>query len=238
MSDIKLLHGDCYELIKQIPDKSIDLIYTDIPYLYEDGGCSNSALSDRIAKVHKKEIENITHSIDYSIFDEWCRVLKHIYVMVWCSKEQMLDIMNYFVKEKKCRFNMLVWCKTNPTPMTNNVWLPDVEYCICFKEPGAPRYNDGYKLKSKYYVSAKNVKDKKEFGHPTIKPLELVQRHILHCSNEGDVVLDPFMGSGTTGVACLNTGRNFIGMEIDDNYFESAEKRIKDVEKYNKQKLF
>ena len=81
-------------------------------------------------------------------------------------------------------------------------------------------------------------KDKKEFGHPTIKPLELVQRHILHCSNEGDIILDPFMGSGTTGVACLNTGRNFIGMEIDDNYFESAEKRIRDVEKYNKQKLF
>ena len=72
--------GDCYKLIKDIPDKSIDLVYIDIPYLIESGGCSNSKLSDRVRKLQYGEIENIRHGIDYSIFDELCRVMKHIYI--------------------------------------------------------------------------------------------------------------------------------------------------------------
>lgn len=134
--------------------------------------------------------------------------------------------MKYFVEEKQCRSNILCWCKTNPTPSTNNSWLPDVEYCLVFKGDNAPAYNDGYQLKSKWYVSAANKKDKDLWGHPTIKPLELVKRHIEHSTNPGDTVLDCFMGSGTTGVACKMLNRNFIGMEIDKHYFEIAEARI------------
>ena len=133
--------------------------------------------------------------------------------------------MQYYI-EKGCRTNVLVWCKTNPTPATNDTWLPDLEYCLVFKQKGSPRYNDGYDIKSKYYVSPINKKDKELWGHPTIKPLELVERHIKHSTNEGDTVLDCFMGSGTTGVACRNLNRKFIGIEIEDNYFEIAKKRI------------
>ena len=230
--------GDCYDLIKQIPDKSVDLIYTDIPYLIEDGGCSKSELSLRIRRVQKQEIEDIRHSIDYSIFDELCRVMKYIYIYIWCSKEQMLDIMNYFIKKKKCRFNLLVWCKTNPTPMTNNVWLPDVEYCFCFKELGAPRYNDGYNLKSKYYVSAKNKTDKDLYGHPTIKPLELVKRHILHSTQENDIVLDPFCGSGTTLKACKDLNRQYIGFEINPKYYQIAVDRLNNLNQRGEYSLF
>lgn len=224
---IDLRKGDCYKLIKDIPDKSIDLVYIDPPYLIEDGGCSGSPLSQRIKKNQHIEIEKIRHGIDYSILDELCRVMKYIYIYIWCSKEQILDLLEYF--KGKARFNLLVWCKTNPTPMTNNVWLPDVEYCICFKSEKAPRYNDGYDLKSKWYISEKNKRDKDLFEHPTIKPLELVKRHILHSTNEGDTVLDCFMGSGTTGVACKETGRNFIGMEIDDKYFKIAQDRLNGI---------
>ena len=230
--------GDCYDLIKQIPDKSVDLIYTDIPYLIEDGGCSKSELSLRIRRVQKQEIEDIRHSIDYSIFDELCRVMKYIYIYIWCSKEQMLDIMDYFVKKKKCRFNLLVWCKTNPTPMTNNVWLPDVEYCFCFKELGAPRYNDGYNLKSKYYISAKNKTDKDLYGHPTIKPLELVKRHILHSTQENDIVLDPFCGSGTTLKACKDLNRQYIGFEINPKYYQIAVYRLNNLNQRGEYSLF
>lgn len=230
--------GDCYDLIKQIPDKSVDLIYTDIPYLIEDGGCSKSELSLRIRRVQKQEIEDIRHSIDYSIFDELCRVMKYIYIYIWCSKEQMLDIMDYFIKKKKCRFNLLVWCKTNPTPMTNNVWLPDVEYCFCFKELGAPRYNDGYNLKSKYYISAKNKTDKDLYGHPTIKPLELVKRHILHSTQENDIVLDPFCGSGTTLKACKDLNRQYIGFEINPKYYQIAVDRLNNLNQRGEYSLF
>ena len=72
--------GDCYKLIKDIPDKSCDLLYTDIPYLIDDGGCSDNALSKRAKKLRSEELESMRHGIDYSILDEFCRILKHIYI--------------------------------------------------------------------------------------------------------------------------------------------------------------
>lgn len=78
-----IYHADCYEAIKKIPDKSIDLIYTDIPYLIEDGGCSSSKLSLRMKKVQHGDIEDIRHGIDYSIFDEFVRVMKFIYLFIY-----------------------------------------------------------------------------------------------------------------------------------------------------------
>lgn len=137
--------------------------------------------------------------------------------------------MNYFIDKYGCTLNILVWCKTNPTPMCNGCWLPDIEYCLVFKSKGAPRYNDGYHLKSKWYVSQKNISDKLLYKHPTIKPLDLVKRHILHSTNEGDLVLDCFAGSGTTCVACKETGRNFIGIEIDEEFAKIANDRLNDI---------
>lgn len=251
----ELHNADCYEYIKQIHDKSIDLVYIDIPYLYNQGGCGSSELGERTAKKRlqlrgmeerymnefssKKEalrisknkksqflqLTNIENGCDFSIFDELCRVMKHIYIYIWCSKLQIKDIINYFL-DKNCLFEILVWCKTNPTPTTNNVWLPDLEYCLFFREKGC-KLNDGYDLKSKWYISGANVDDKKLYDHPTIKPLELVKRHILHSTQPNDTVLDCFMGSGTTGVACVETNRNFIGIEIDPHYFQIAENRLK-----------
>lgn len=123
----------------------------------------------------------------------------------------------------------MVWCKTNPTPMTNDVWLPDIEYCLCFKESKAPRYNDGYELKSKWYISVKNKSDKDLYKHPTIKPLELVKRHLLHSTKPNDMVLDCFCGSGTTCLAAKETGRRFIGMEIDPEYHKIAVNRLNGI---------
>ena len=83
-----------------------------------------------------------------------------------------------------------------------------------------------YQTKKKYYVSPTNKEDKESFGHPTIKPLHIIENLIINSSCENDIVLDCFMGSGTTGVACINTSRNFIGIEIDENYFCTATNRI------------
>lgn len=231
MSEIKLLHGDSYELIKDIPDKSVDLIYVDIPYLYDSGGSvgnDKSPVSQRIAKVRNEYLKNISDGIDYAILDDFRRILKHIYIYIWCSKKQLIPLLKYFVEEHNCNFELLVWCKTNPTPATNNSFLPDIEYCLMFRESGC-KLNDGYELKSKWYISSLNVKDKDLYKHPTIKPLELVKRHLLHSTNEGDVVLDCFMGSGTTGVACKELNRNFIGIELDKEYYEIAKNRINGI---------
>jgi len=76
------------------------------------------------------------------------------------------------------------------------------------------------------YKSGQNRADKKLYGHPTIKPVPLLLKYLTNHSDTGDVVFDPFMGSGTTGVACVNTNRKFIGIEMDDHYFDVGSKRI------------
>ena len=134
--------------------------------------------------------------------------------------------------------NILTWCKTNCVPATNNNFLPNMEYCLVFKQKGAPRYNDGYELKSKWYLSATNKSDKDKFNHPTIKPLELVKRHILHSTQENDIVLDCFCGSGTTCMACKETGRRYIGMEIDPEYHKIAVDRLNGINANGQTSIF
>lgn len=148
-------------------------------------------------------------------------MLKKVNIFIWCSQAQLNDIITFF---KQYNFNLLVWCKTNTLPKTNNVWLSDLEYCLYFRDKGVP-LNDGYALKSKYYISKKET-DKGLFLHPTIKPLALVQRHILHTTKPNDIVLDPFCGSGTTCVAAKTMDRQFIGMEINEEYYKIAKQRI------------
>lgn len=222
----KVINCDCYEMIKNIPDKSIDLVYIDIPYLFDAGGKEEkkSELAKRIKNQCYNELNNIINGIDYKIFDEFIRILKNINCFVWCSKEQIYEILKWFNENTDCTYQILTWNKTNPTPMCNGNWLPDIEYCLYFNR--GTKLNNGYELKSKWYISPKNKSDKDLYNHPTIKPLDLVKRHILHTTQPNDIVLDCFCGSGTTCVACKETGRRYIGMEINKEYYEIAKKRL------------
>lgn len=130
---------------------------------------------------------------------------------------------------KEYNMELLTWHKTNPVPTCNNKYLSDTEYLLFFRETGV-KINGSYETKKKYYVTPTNKDDKKQYGHPTIKPLDIIKNLIINSSNEGDVVLDPFMGSGTTPVACVETNRHYIGFEIDQNYFDIACKRLDEVE--------
>ena len=131
-----------------------------------------------------------------------------------------------------------MWCKTNSVPATNDTWLPNIEHCLVFKQKGATRYNDGYELKSKWYISSTNKDDKEKYNHPTIKPLELVKRHILHSTKENDIVFDPFMGSGTTCLAAKQLNRRYIGFEINDKYFNIAKDRLNGIDQKGQIDLF
>lgn len=225
-----IYNEDCYKAIKDIPDKSIDCIYTDIPYLYKIGGGGSSKVAKNITKnMEALRSINIADGIDYSIFDEFYRVMKHINIFIWCSKMQLLDIMKYWVDKRNCFYEVIVWVKENPTPATNNTWLPDVEYCLYFRESGV-KLNDGFELKSKWYKSLTNKKDKDKFSHPTIKPVALVERHLKHATQPNDLVLDTFMGSGTTAVASKNCGRRYLGFEINKEYYDIAVNRLNNVD--------
>ena len=227
----KITCGDCYELIKDLPDKSIDCIYTDIPYLYDHGGGGSSDVAKRINRQHNEILVEIRDGIDYSLLEEFMRVMKKVNCFIWCSKNQIYDIIKFFVEyeNKEIHFEILTWNKTNPIPATNNVWLPDIEYCLYFREKGIT-LNDGYEHKSKWYTSAINKSDKDIFEHPTIKPLALVKRHLLHATQPNDIVLDCFMGSGTTAVACKEIGRQFIGFEISEKWCKVANDRLNNID--------
>lgn len=232
----KIYNRDSYKAIKEIPNNSIDCIYTDIPYLIDSGGSGSGALSKRIHNMQKAQLDGITDGIDYQILDEFIRVSKKVNIYIWCSKLQINDIMNYFIS-KGYFFEILTWNKTNPTPATNGVWLPDIEYCLYFRETGV-KLNEGYHLKSKWYSSPINKQDKELFEHPTIKPLELVKRHLLHTTQEDDIVADFFMGSGTTAVACKEIDRNFIGFEIDEEYHRIATNRVNGITASGQMSIF
>ena len=221
--------GDSYELIKKIPSKSIDCIYTDIPYLYIQGGIGNSELGKRMAK-KKFELKehDLEKGIDYDILNEFIRVMKHINCFIWCSRLQIIDILDFFNKYN-CNYDILFWCKTNPSPSTNNTWLSDIEYCLYFREKGKVKLNDGYNLKSKYYISSTNKNDKDLYKHPTIKPLELVKRHLQHATQPHDIIFDPFCGSGTTCVAAKEVSRRFIGIEIDQEFHKISTDRLNGI---------
>ena len=235
----KITCGDCYELIKELPEKSVNAVYVDIPYLIDRGGCSDSELSQRIKRIQSVELSDIRDGIDYSLLDEFMRVMEKVNIFIWCSKMQIFDIMKFFLENEEydLHFEILTWNKTNPTPCTNNVWLPDVEYCLYFREKGVP-LNDGYELKSKWYSSSINKHDKDIFEHPTIKPLSLVKRHLLHTTQPNDIVLDCFMGSGTTAIACKEIGRQFIGFEISEKWCKIANDRLNNIDANGQISLF
>lgn len=219
---IDLRCGDCLTMLKTIPDKSVDLIVTDPPYIIETsgGGIYNDA-----DKQYVKELNGIKDGFSDNILDEMCRVMKKINVYFFCSQKQIIPLTNYFVTNRKCNWNLITWHKSNPVPACGNKYLTDTEYILFFREKGV-RINGEFKTKFTYYVTPINQSDKKKYGHPTIKPLHIVKNLVINSSNENEVVLDPFMGSGTTGVVCKELSRNFIGMELNEDYFEIAKKRI------------
>ena len=220
----KLILGNCIEELDKLPDKSVDLIITDPPYVLETVGAGAWK-----KKAYKAEIKGMSNGFDLEILDKLVRVMKKINIYIWCSKSQITELVEFFAGKHNCNWNLITWHKTNPLPACNNKYLNDTEYCLFFRETGVP-IRGSYHTKKTYYVSPLNTKDKKKYNHPTIKPVEYIENFIVNSSSESDIVLDPFMGSGSTGVACINTNRNFIGIELDEDYFEIAKKRIEEVQ--------
>ena len=216
---LELIHGDCLEKMKDIPDKSIDLILTDPPYLkaYSTG--------------HRKGIKRSTTEIMndrvfdmFTFFKECCRVSKdesHIYVFgCWQTNPYFIEMLSQFYKIK----NNIIWVKNNWTA-GDLFWSYGQSYeNILFAMKGRKQLNGRRDRDVLFY---NRVSGKKQV-HLNQKPVELLEQLIYKSSMEGDTIFDPFIGSGSTGIACINTKRNFIGIEKDDKYFEIAKKRIEE----------
>lgn len=215
MMKVELLHGDCLELMKDIPDGSVDMILTDIPY-----GVVNR--SDNGLRNLNKEKADIFDLDMNKMLEEFYRVSRG-QIVIFCGKEQFSSIYEFFANQKGTT-RPIIWHKSNPSPMNGQyVYLSGVELAVWFKPKGRKVFN----------AHCKNTVFKHPNGsrkiHPTQKNVDLFEELIIDNTNENEIVFDPFMGSGTTGVACKNHNRNFIGMELDEDYFEIAKKRIEEA---------
>ena len=229
---MQLFNDDCLNVLKTLESNSVDLVVTDPPYKVGiQGGLNNR---DSHWKNHIIDIEdnNIHDSYDIrAVNTELVRVMKNINIYIFCNKAQIMDYMNFYVNELHCLFDILIWHKSNITPLFNCRYLDDFEFCLYFRKGGYGVKPDCYADASKYYCSATNNADKDKYGHPTIKPLDFIERLIRNSSMPGNVVLDPFMGSGTTGVAAKDLGREFIGIEIEKKWYDIAKDRIENEDK-------
>ena len=136
--------------------------------------------------------------------------------LVFCAKSQLVEIIEQ-AKSQGLNWMVLTWNKRNPTPLTCNTYLPDTEYMI-----HAYRKHT-WESKTRFVVG--NV-EKNPFDHPTVKPLYVMNKAVMSASSKGDLVLDPFMGTASTGVSALQLGRRFIGIEKEPKYFDIACERI------------
>ena len=216
---IKLLQGDCMELMNNIPNESIDLVLTDIPYNKvnrEDNG---------LRKLDKENADILT--FDLINFLEQLYDKAKSTIIIFCGKEQVSIIHSYFndkQKKGKGTVRQLIWEKSNPSPMNGqHIYLSGVENAIWFKKRGGT-----------FNAHCKNTVFKYPIGrsklHPTEKNHLLLQELILDNSNENDLILDPCMGSGSTGVVALQNNRNFLGIELNQNYFDIAKSRLEGLQ--------
>ena len=219
----EIYNMDCMEGLKLLDDNSVDLVIIDPPYLLN----LNKVKKPTNMNNYANELLNLKNGFDLKVLDILIQKMKKINIYIYCSKRQVKDLLNYF-SNKNCNHEILTWHKLNPSPLINNNYLPDTEYILFFREKGVKLYGS-YHTKRKYYLSLTNKVDKQKYKHPTIKPLELIERHIINSSKEGDLILDCFCGSGTTLVGAINQNRRYIGFEIDKNYYEIAKKRIEEV---------
>jgi len=224
---IDLIKGDCLIEMQKIESGSIDAIITDPPYKVISGGQTKTA--NRYKGNWKNDGKMFKHNeVDFNdnFMDEMFRIMKeqsHIYFFT-----NFLNLNKFLTLFENSDFyihNLLVWEKNH---VVNRWYLKNAEYVIFAKKGKAKSINNkGSRTVHKFDVP-------KEKFHPTQKPVDLIEYYINNSTNENDTVLDMFMGSGTTMVACQNTNRNGIGIEMDINYFKVAQDRIKG----NEYKLF
>ena len=237
MKDIELWQGDCLELMKDIPDKSVDLVITDPPYLHVKGGMKSKKYNTGTWKADSDMVTGMSDFGEAEIFnflDTVIPKMKKVNMYIFCSKLQLVYYFKYISMNKKLKYDLLVWDKVKYTMKSSKFYTSDIEYVVRIYQAGVSLRKvlteDGTKSDINHYMK-RQAHPQPRGEHGTMKPVNLIENFIRVASDEHDVVLDPFVGSGTTGVACKNLGRKFIGIELDESYFNLAKDRIDNIVK-------
>ena len=225
-----LYNGDCEEIIKTIPDNSVTLIHTDPPYVIHSDDNMGKMMEEKARKSYDKLIKaDISDGFNVEVmFPEFIRVCKAINFQLWCSKKQFIEYL-ILAYGKKWNWQDICLYRNNALPNVRGKYQ-DKDYCVHLWK-GRTLTGTYHQKRTDYHY---NIGGVKEWNHPALKPLEPILNMIPIGSDEGDIVLDPYMGSGTTGEACLRTNRKFIGIEKNEEFFNMACKRLNRV--YNELK--
>lgn len=237
----KLINGDTLKVLKRIPEKSVDMIFSDPPYFLSNDGitCSNG----KMVSVNKGEWDKSRgFKEDVTFHKKWIKACDRVLKddgTIWISGTYhcihqiayVLLEMGYYI------INEVTWYKPNAAPnlgcrclTASHETLLWAKKCKTarhtFNYQLAKELNEGKQMRSLWQIST-TPKKEKEFGkHPTQKPIKLLDRIIKISTNEGDTILDPFCGSSTTGVAAIMNDRKYIGIDISNEYLELSKNRI------------
>lgn len=219
-------------LNNNIPENSIDLIVTDPPYKTTSRGNAGNSGGMMQKPINKKgqvfTYNNISVSEYAPLFYKILKDGSHCYVMT--NHINLIEMLNEFTNVGFRFIKSLIWNKGNK--IMGQFYMSQFEYILFFRKGKGKKINY---CGTADILNVKNIKQKDENGknlHDTEKPVELMEILIKNSSNENEIVLDPFCGIGSTGVATINLGRKFIGCEIDEKYFDITKERLINVINY------
>lgn len=230
---IKLINDDCLQAMDNLITEGIavDAIITDPPYLHVKGGMKSKRVNTGSYKAESyvnTKMSDFGEKQIYEFLNKSKLVFNGSYNgYYFCSKLQIVSYLKW-CQDNKLSYDLLIWDRMKNSMISTKFFTSNIDYII--RIYGTNRSLNKIEKNGKgdidFYKKIQNYKQPKEYGHETEKPLELIEKYILLSTNENDVVFDPFMGSGTTGVACKNLNRNFIGIELNEKYFKIASDRI------------
>lgn len=241
---LSLFKGDCFDILPQLPENSIDMIFADPPYFLSNGGITCHA--GKMVSVNKGKWD-VSKGVEenYIFTQRWLRECQRILApngTIWVSgTSHIIYTVGSAMQSLGYKIlNDIAWFKVNPPPnlscryFTHStetiLWAAKNKYSRhYFNYELMKKMNNNKQMLSLWSIKAPGPLEKIYGKHPTQKPLELLNRIVSASTRPNDIVLDPFSGSGTTGIAAFCKGRQFLGIELEEEYLKVSLKRFKDA---------
>jgi site-specific DNA-methyltransferase (adenine-specific) len=241
---VKLFLGDCLDILAQVPENCVDMIFADPPYFLSNGGITCHA--GKMVSVDKGEWDkssgpDLNHAFNLTWLEACQKVLKPNGTIWVSGTSHIIHSVGYAMQQLGFKIlNDIIWQKKNPPPNLSCRYFTHSTETILwaaknkkskhyFNYPLMKEINGGKQMKSVWTMNAPSKEEKKFGKHPTQKPIELLIRIILASTKENELVLDPFCGGATTGVASLMLKRKFVGIDSNEEYLQLSEKRLSQV---------
>jgi site-specific DNA-methyltransferase (adenine-specific) len=251
--NLKLIHGDSLEILNRLDEENFDMVFADPPYFLSNDGIT--CKSGKVSSVNKGDWDRSKGFYEnYKFTKEWlslCRRVMKNNATIWVSGTMhIIYIVGFAMQELGFKIlNDIVWYKKNPPPnISCRYFTHSTEIILWAKKDSKSKHYFNYELMKKlnYGRQMKNLweilppsTEEKKFGkHPTQKPLALLDRIIKASTKENDLILDPFCGSSTTGVAAVLNNRKYVGIDNNIEYLEISKKRLEDAIKKKENLLF